>query len=288
MLLGARTGSTNMPTVVGGGFGPPTMPSHDVNAAGYAPSQQPTNMQLYKSYCAVNGIDPSGWVVDQAGNPAAVQIPGPTMEERCFDSFYYHFHASHPFVLPKPFLLQISKEPSLNPVTAAMRWVGSIFIDVATPVRERMFNEAFSLIYAPGRSKDGFLVQAMMLLIVGLDGSCQQDKARGILNDVEALALEIRLNTREFATTHGRGIAVLEESWRRTWWDLFVIDGMVAGVHRVTNFLLFDVPAGAALPCEEDQYLTAVSVTVEVCHFCRDETNGTYAENTHPAISGRP
>jgi hypothetical protein len=154
--------------------------------------------------------------------------------------------------------MQISKEAALNPVIAAVRWVGSIFIDVDASVRERLFNDAFGFIYARDRSKDGFLVQAMMVLIVGLDGNCQQDKAREILGDAEALAIELGLHTREFAATHGRGIPVLEESWRRTWWDLFVIDGMIAGVHRVTNFLLFDIAAGAALPCEEDQYLTAV------------------------------
>ncbi|KAG8414863.1 hypothetical protein J3458_008767 [Metarhizium acridum] len=257
MLLGARTGSANMSTAMGSTFGPPSIPAQDAEPTQFSQPQQPTNMQLYKSYCAVNGIEPSPWAVNQNGSRLAVHVPVATTEERCFDSFYHHFHASHPFVLPKPFLLQISKEAPLKPVLAAMRWVGSFFLDVGSPTQERLLNEAFNLIYAPNRSKDGFLIQAMMLLIVGLDGSCQQDKARGILSDVEALALELGLNTREFAANHGRGIPVLEESWRRTWWDLFVIDGMVAGVHRVTNFLLFDVSARAALPCEEDQYLTA-------------------------------
>ncbi|QUC22345.1 uncharacterized protein UV8b_06586 [Ustilaginoidea virens] len=256
MLLGARTGASNMPTISGSAFIPPTLPSQAVTATQYAGHAQPTNMELYKSYCAVNEIDPA-WVVNSSGSRIFTHSTGPSIEEKCFDSFYHHFHASHPFVLPKPFLLQMAKEVSTKALFAAIRWVGSIFIDAGASTRERLFDEAFSLVQDPGRSKDGFLVQAMMLLIVGLDGGCQQEKARLILNDAETLALELGLQTRDFAISHGRGIAVLEESWRRTWWDLFVIDGMIAGVHRVTNFLLFDVPAGAALPCEEDQYLTA-------------------------------
>lgn len=98
-----------------------------------------------------------------------------------------------------------------------------------------------------------------MLLIIGLDGSGQQEKAREMLADAERIALQISLNTRSFATMHGRGLSVLEESWRRTWWDLFVIDGMIAGTHRATNFLLFDIPADVGLPCEEHQYLGNVS-----------------------------
>ncbi|KFG82049.1 glucoamylase [Metarhizium anisopliae] len=256
MLLGARTGSADMPTVMGSTFGPPGIPAQDTQATQFPQAQPPTNMQLYKSYCAVNGIEPSPWAANQNGSRLTMHISVPTTEERCFDSFYHHFHASHPFVLPPNFLSHISKEAPLKPVLAAMRWIGSIFLDVGSPTRERLFNEAFSLICGPNRSKDGFLVQAMMLLIVGLDGSCQQDRARSILSQAETLALELGLNTREFAANHGRGIPVLEESWRRTWWDLFVIDGMVAGVHRATNFLLFDIPARAALPCEEDQYMS--------------------------------
>jgi hypothetical protein len=174
----------------------------------------------------------------------------------------------------------------MEPLLAAIRWVGSIYIEVERSVRDSMLEEAYRLIYDPQRPRDGFLVQAMVLLIVGLDGSCQNDKAREILNDVERLALEIDLNTRPFATLHGQGIPVLEESWRRTWWDLFVVDGMVAGVHRVTNFLLFDVPVDVALPCEEQQYLSAVScrhvLVVEPCNSRH------FAEHPHSPIPGRP
>jgi hypothetical protein len=34
---------------------------------------------------------------------------------------------------------------------------------------------------------------------------------------------------------------------------------MIAGVHRVTTFALFDISADVALPCEEHQYLSGVS-----------------------------
>jgi len=186
-------------------------------------------------------------------------IPVKSVPERCLDAYYHYFFGSHPFVLPREHLLRLSKSGVMEVVLAAIRWVGSIFIDVGPAVRESLFEEAYRLIYDPSTPRDGFMVQAMMLLIVGLDGCCKQEKARAILSDVERLALEIDLNTRPFATLHGQGIPVLEESWRRTWWDLFIIDGMIAGVHRVTNFLLFDVPVDVALPCEEHQYLSSVS-----------------------------
>lgn len=221
-----------------------------------------SEVQLYR---LGGGMEPGNLVVAPTPTPAPAVPPvaanerQPALPERCFDSFYHNFFAAHPFVLPKAFFLRLLKEGSVNlePVLAAMRYVGSLYIDVG-PARAIYLDEALRLVYLVSTAKDGFLVQALLILIVGLDGSCQMDKARQLLGDAERIAIEIGLNTRQFATLHGRGNPVLEESWRRTWWDLWVCDGMVAGVHRVTNFLLFDYLADVALPCEEAEYLSGV------------------------------
>ncbi|KAK7424543.1 hypothetical protein QQX98_000508 [Neonectria punicea] len=135
-----------------------------------------------------------------------------------------------------------------------MRWVGSLYIDTGSTC-VRLFQEAYRRIYDLTSPKDGFLVQAMLVLIIGLDGNRQRDKVKEILAHVQHTSLQIGLNTRLFASLNGRGIPILEESWRRIWWDLYVVDATMAGVHRTSNFLLYDVPADVALPCEEHQYL---------------------------------
>ncbi|XWW93559.1 hypothetical protein V2A60_001493 [Cordyceps javanica] len=247
----------------------------------------PTNadLQLYRSYFPDNPTNVP---------PAKQQVP-PTLQtfslaDRCLDSFFYHFHASHPFVLPKPYLLTLIGDPSLEPLLAAVRWVGSLFID-AGAARQALFQEAYRLVYEPQRLKDGFAIQAMMLLIVGLDGSCENDKARELLGDAETLALQIGLNTRAFATLHGRNLPVMEESWRRTWWDLFIIDGLISAVHHVTSFLLYDVPADVLLPCEELQFLSGnipSSMTLqdlENSDFSGDDRN--YSSFAYRILCGR-
>jgi hypothetical protein len=157
-------------------------------------------------------------------------------------------------VLPKQFFPQIESEGNSEILLAAMRWIGSLYLD--TPqLRASLLEDAEKLIYAHTRISDGYLVQAMLLMIIGLDGSDQQEKARELLAETENLALQTGLNTRAFASANGKGLPVLEESWRRTWWELFVVDAMIAGAHRSTNFALFDVAADVALPCEEHQYL---------------------------------
>ncbi|CAK7237589.1 hypothetical protein SBRCBS47491_010032 [Sporothrix bragantina] len=187
---------------------------------------------------------------------AATMPPVASIADRCFDAFYHFFFSGHPFVLPKDVLLSIAKDTTSNigHLIAAMRYIGSLYID-AGPARAMFFDEAIRLAYLPSCPQDGFLVQTLIMLIVGLDGSCEQERARQLLADVERIAIDIGLHQRDFAAANGRGNPIVEESWRRTWWDLFVVDGMVAGVHRVTNFFLFDIRADVALPCEEAQYL---------------------------------
>ncbi|KAK3333575.1 hypothetical protein B0T19DRAFT_399246 [Cercophora scortea] len=190
-------------------------------------------------------------------SPPSARSQVTTVADRCFDAFYRMFHRGHPFVLPKDYFLRLSKHssnPNLGIVLAAMRYVGSMYVDAGS-ARETYLAEAVRECYLPTTPKDGFLVQALLLLIIGLDGSCQQKEARAHLAYIEALAIEIDLNKREFAAMHGKGNPILEESWRRTWWELFVCDGMIAGVHQITNFALFDIPANVGLPCEEEDYL---------------------------------
>lgn len=174
-------------------------------------------------------------------------------------SFYYNAFAAHPFVLPQSHISRIEAD-SMQVVIAAMRWVGSLYLDTHLRARDELFHEARRIVYNPSTPRDGFLVQAMMLLLVALDGCSQQRIAVQMLGDAERLALEIGLNTRAFVSLHGRGIPILEESWRRTWWDLYMTDGMIAGVHRATSFALFDAVTDVQLPCEEHQYLSGVSL----------------------------
>ncbi|KAL2886590.1 hypothetical protein HOO65_060420 [Ceratocystis lukuohia] len=212
------------------------------------------NSQLVRTYDTSHLLLSPTSAAAAAAAMVSTQTPLSLISDRCLDSFYHHFFAAHPFVLPKTHLLRIAKDGQINHLLAAIRYIGSLFINVGT-AGAIFYDEAFEMCYSSATPKDGFLVQAMVLLILGLDGNCQRQQSRKMLLDVEKIALDINLHTRPFATMYGRGIPVLEESWRRTWWDLYVIDGMFAGVHRETNFALYDVPADVALPCEEDKYI---------------------------------
>lgn len=260
MMLGASPGSLPASSIAA--FSPAVvLPDTQPASPFVTSSQQVSNLQLYRNpFAAAATVNGRNLALAPTSAHAAVAPPAPSLPERCFDAFYHFFHSGHPFVLPRDALLRIVKEGTtkLDALITAMRYVGSLYID-AGPARAHYLDEAIRLCYQPTTPKDGFLVQALLVIIIGLDGSCEQERARELLADCERIAIEINLNTRPFAAMHGRGNPVLEESWHRTWWDLYVCDGMIAGVHRVTNFLLFDIAADVALPCEEHQYLSGVS-----------------------------
>lgn len=260
MLLGVSVAPGLTSTAFSGaaiGAGAPGGPADTASPAGVqflSAAASMNHLQLYRN------ASPFGNSLDEVQQQWRPIAPGISIADKCFDSFYYHYHAAHPFVLPKEHLLRHMRETGqkLDHLMAAMKYVGSLFLD-AGPARASYLDDALRLCHVPSTPKDAFLVQALLLLVVALDGSCQQDKARDLLGEAERLAVEIGLNTRQFAALHGRGNPILEESWRRTWWDLYVCDGMVAGVHRITTFLLYDVVADVALPCEESEYLSGVS-----------------------------
>ncbi|KAM5380086.1 hypothetical protein ACJZ2D_003733 [Fusarium nematophilum] len=148
-----------------------------------------------------------------------------------------------------------TKDGTIEPLLAAVRWVGSLFVEPGT-TSHNLFKEAYRLVYDPKVIKDGFLVQAMVLLVIGLDGNRQRKKVKKLLAESQNLSVQIGLNTRLFASLNGQGMPMLEESWRRTWWELYIVDALIAGVHRATKFVLYSLPADVALPCEEYQYLS--------------------------------
>ncbi|KAF5557365.1 Zn(II)2Cys6 transcriptional activator [Fusarium napiforme] len=199
-----------------------------------------TSLPGFTSQTLVGGI----------GNRIPRELP---LRERFIDSFYLNFYAAHPFILPKELLLILAQQTSLEPLLAAIRWIGSLYIDQDSS--QSLLTDASRLIDgAPLRN--GFLVQAMLLTIIGLDGNRQEKKARKLMGDAIDIAIQIKLNSDPFAATNGQGIPVLEESWRRTWWELYVVDALMSGVHQTNTFVLYDVPTDVGLPCEEHQYLT--------------------------------
>lgn len=68
------------------------------------------------------------------------------------------------------------------------------------------------------------------------------------------LALELGMNERSFCFAYGKQDPMEEESLRRTWWEIYVMDGFTAALHRKPKFRTNSILADVLLPCEESVY----------------------------------
>jgi hypothetical protein len=178
------------------------------------------------------------------------------------DSYFENFHAQHPFLLPKAHLLKILCRNSLRPLLTVVQVIGSFFIrpDLTKSLRGDANRELTAAL-----PKNGFSVQALLLFCIALQSAHELEQAKPFLNTATSIALEIGMHHKEFAETNGENSEILEESWRRTWWELYVVQGFVAGTCPTHVSPLFQVNSDVLLPCEEWQYITGVSSSISFC-----------------------
>ncbi|KAK5626323.1 hypothetical protein RRF57_002038 [Xylaria bambusicola] len=171
--------------------------------------------------------------------------------------YYKHFHRCHPCVLPQHNLQhyyeRAPEQGSLALLVAVMRFIGSLYShpDLTSQLQDKV-TEGFQA--ARGLPPDPFLAQCHLLYSISLYWTAEKFKSREEIDVAIEIVLGLGMNHREFAAEHGHGDTVLEESLRRTWWQVFCIDAYYAAIKRLPTFRLCEVDTDTDLPCEEDEY----------------------------------
>ena len=92
---------------------------------------------------------------------------------------------------------------------------------------------------------------------VTLHAQNQQQQARQMLSSAMELSVDPSMNQTNFASDPSMGSHFLKESWRRTWWELYVLDGMLAALHQQSSFKLNSIKNHVLLPCDGFDYSTS-------------------------------
>lgn len=108
----------------------------------------------------------------------------------------------------------------------------------------------------------GFDVQALLLYSIAVYWSNDPDHGTVLLDEAIQMAVELGMNRKEFPVQHGNNNPVLEESWRRTWWLLYITDAHIAGSTHVFPFRTNNIDKTVDLPCEEHEYDSGVTMFV--------------------------
>lgn len=166
-----------------------------------------------------------------------------------FNLYYLHFHDGHPILLPRNYFAGHNRYWQYpNYLETIMQFIGSHF-DGAAPTEE--YRSLANQVLSDQIPKDGFKVQALLLFAISLHARDEQKLAKEIMDSTIDMALELGMHRKEFCIEHGEGCRSLQESWRRTWWELYAMDGMLAALHQLNSFKLFKIETNVPLPCEE-------------------------------------
>jgi hypothetical protein len=173
-----------------------------------------------------------------------------------FDLYYMYFHTSHPCVLPLRYMKQKLKEnwPGTKLLAHVMEYIASVYLQ---SVSSASFEKQVIMQLAELKPyTNGFEVQALLLYSIALYWNDGDERATQLLNLAIDKALLLGMNQQSYANANSNGEPVLAESWRRTWWLLYIAEAHVAGINHWVSFRLsiHNTAATVELPCEESDY----------------------------------
>lgn len=198
-------------------------------------------------------------------------LPRPTSDSVLLGLYYEFFHAAHPCVLPRQFLNIYSKESAIQPLLLVLDYIGSLFATSTSSIPLHQDIEIYlASIRSRTRSITGFDVQAVLLYSIAIYWCNEPDTGVELLDEAIRLALELGMNRREFALENHQNDPVLAESWRRTWWQIYVTDAHIAGSTHKFPFRCSHLEMTVDLPCEELDYALGVSGSI-LSHNSREE-----------------
>ncbi|MCJ1317182.1 hypothetical protein MMC15_002505 [Xylographa vitiligo] len=165
--------------------------------------------------------------------------------------YYTYFNDAHPILIPQLHFNAVSK--SLPPtICAVIDYIGACY---SGSVDQNKLRDALEAkVFSASRERNGHTVQALVLLAIAQHSTDLAHQACQTLDSAIDLALELGMNKNFYRCDCCTDSAILRESWRRTWWELYITDGILAAVHMKPSFRLHNEPADVALPCEEAVY----------------------------------
>ncbi|MCJ1404274.1 hypothetical protein MMC11_007499 [Xylographa trunciseda] len=165
--------------------------------------------------------------------------------------YYTYFNDAHPILIPQAHFNTVSKSLPLS-TSAIIDYIGACY---SSSVDQNKLRDALEAsLFSAFRERNGHTVQALILLAIAQHSTDLAHQACQTLDSAIDLALELGMNKNFYRCDCCNDNAILRESWRRTWWELYITDGILAAVHMKPSFRLHSQPADVALPCEEAVY----------------------------------
>ncbi|KAM0272255.1 hypothetical protein ACHAQH_008752 [Verticillium albo-atrum] len=158
--------------------------------------------------------------------------------------YYRYIHPAHPFLLPQK-LYQQNRGVFPNHLKRAIYFIASHHSSASSDQHYAASNAVFESDVV----NDAFKVQSLILVTLASYARFERDRGNKALKAAINVAYEIGLNSENFARENE---PLLCESWRRTWWELYSIAGLISLIGG-TNMRLSQ-PIDMTLPYDCEAY----------------------------------
>ncbi|KAJ6157245.1 beta-glucosidase precursor [Penicillium chrysogenum] len=183
---------------------------------------------------------------------SSARIGSATGSNQYLRLYYRHFHLAHPFLLPRDAFMQSSPPDHLLRAVELVSWH---YLQAAGVANGPVVEQASGL-QTTIKGADSSLekVQACLLLTFILHANGRPLEAKDCTALAVHCSLELGLHRPDFAEVLDMLNPLQAESARRTWWELFTLDTLLAAVqvHGALQFTL-ETPA-VPLPCDDEEY----------------------------------
>ncbi|KFA72072.1 hypothetical protein S40288_02278 [Stachybotrys chartarum IBT 40288] len=170
---------------------------------------------------------------------------GGTPDDSYLITLYYRYiHPAHPFLLPQK-LFQENRGLFPNHLKQAIYFIASHHLSASSD----QYYAASNAVFEPGVVDDVFKVQSLILVTLASYARFERGQGNKALNAAIGVACQIGLNSENFARDDE---PLFRESWRRTWWELYSIAGLISLIGGTNSRL--SQPVDMTLPYDCDAY----------------------------------
>ena len=169
--------------------------------------------------------------------------------ERLIALFYTNFYPAHPFLVPSSFYHAQQYPYYLDLMVC---FVGHHF---TTPLADSVaFRNAIHSAMSSIDEQTPSRVQALVLYAITLHSLQQPKEAISCITRAASIALQLGMNEPSFARTNAANSALVEESLRRTWWELYTVDVYISAIHRHPTCATARTNPLPLLPCAQSMF----------------------------------
>ena len=208
--------------------------------------------------------------------PALLQLES-IDKELLIKMFYVHFHPAHPLLVPRRFFSR-QRYPDYLQWTIffiAQQYVvqqSASYMEIEATVKAMLVSENDDITV--------HRVQALVLYAIVLHSLHRPQEALECIRRACEIANALSIYHAEFSSWHAAPLSVEEESIRRTWWELYVVETYLAALHRQPSLLSKLEGPYPSLPSSERRY-NAGSCDPEPSSLTRFE-NRAFAQDSFP------